>query len=365
VKLLIQPGNGVLPLVRGINGAKESVEIGIFRFDRGEIERALKGAVNRGVSVRALIAHTNRGGEAGLRKLELRLLAAGVAVARTATDLARYHGKLMIIDHRHLYLTAFNLTYQDIERSRSFGVITGERKVVEEASRLFECDTRRLPYTARHTDLVVSPGNAREQLAAFIRGTRKQLLIYDPKISDAAMARSLQERAEAGVEIKLLGRLTRRHVKLEARKLSPLRLHTRTMIRDGQRVFIGSQSLRETELDARREIGIIFRDSRLAKRLIKVFEEDWSSSGKETLAAESENEPAGKAAKIALKVLEKELPPVGSVLRQVIKETVGEGVWVDREKLDESVKDAMKSAVAEAVHDVVEEAVERNKNGEA
>jgi hypothetical protein len=121
---------------------------------------------------RTLIAHTYRGGEPGLRKLELRLLAVGVVVARTASDLVRYHGKLMIIDHRDLYLTAFNLTYQDVERNRSFGVITSERRVVEEASRLFESDTRRLPYTAQHSDLIVSPANARQQLAAFIRGTR-------------------------------------------------------------------------------------------------------------------------------------------------------------------------------------------------
>ena len=49
-------------------------------------------------SVRALIAHTNRGGEKSLRKLEMRLLEAGVTVARTADDLPRYHGKMMIVD---------------------------------------------------------------------------------------------------------------------------------------------------------------------------------------------------------------------------------------------------------------------------
>ena len=53
---------------------------------------------NRGVAVHTLIAYTNRGGENGLRKLEMRLLAEGVTVSRTADDLARYHAKYMIID---------------------------------------------------------------------------------------------------------------------------------------------------------------------------------------------------------------------------------------------------------------------------
>ena len=57
--------------------------------------------------MRALIAHTNRGGERNLRKLELRLLEAGVTVARTADDLTRYHGKMMIVDDT-LHVFGFN-----------------------------------------------------------------------------------------------------------------------------------------------------------------------------------------------------------------------------------------------------------------
>jgi cardiolipin synthase A/B len=93
VKLLIQPEDGVAPLVAAIKKAKKSVDIVIFRFDRAEIERGLKAAARRGVSVSALIAHANRGGEKSLRKLEMRLLEAGVTVSRTADDLLRYHRK--------------------------------------------------------------------------------------------------------------------------------------------------------------------------------------------------------------------------------------------------------------------------------
>ena len=79
MKLLQEPNDGVTPLVNAIDNAKKSVEILIFRFDQSEIERALANAVGRGVSVQALIAHLNSSGEANLRKLEMRLLAAGVA----------------------------------------------------------------------------------------------------------------------------------------------------------------------------------------------------------------------------------------------------------------------------------------------
>ena len=94
MKLIIQPDDGLTPLLKAVRRARKTIDIVIFRFDRVELEKALEAAVTRGVVVRALIAHTNRGGEKSLRRLELRLLDAGVTVARTADDLPRYHGKI-------------------------------------------------------------------------------------------------------------------------------------------------------------------------------------------------------------------------------------------------------------------------------
>src|SRR5271163_1767085 len=164
MRLLTQPGDGVNPIINAINSAKESVDIAIFRFDRKELERAMINAVNRGVQVRALIACINRGGAQRLRDLEARLLEAGVTVARTADDLVRYHAKYIIIDRRELFLLAFNFTYLDIEQSRSFGLITTNRRAVEEASHLFEMDMKRQPYAPGLDWLVVSPANARREL---------------------------------------------------------------------------------------------------------------------------------------------------------------------------------------------------------
>ena len=98
MKLFVQPESGIEPLLDGLRSAKKSIQILIFRFDRSEVERALVEAVQRGVQVQALIAFTNRGEEKNLRKLESRLLGAGVIVSRTADDLVRYHGKMFIIE---------------------------------------------------------------------------------------------------------------------------------------------------------------------------------------------------------------------------------------------------------------------------
>ncbi len=44
------------------------MEVAIFRFDRSDIETALKAAVSKGIKVTALIADVNRGGERNLRE---------------------------------------------------------------------------------------------------------------------------------------------------------------------------------------------------------------------------------------------------------------------------------------------------------
>jgi cardiolipin synthase len=359
MKLFVQPGDGIMPVVKAINSAKTSVEILVFRFDRSEIEHALAAAVPRGVSVHALIAHTSRAGEQGLRQLEMRLLAAGVTVTRTAGDLTRYHGKMLIIDRRELWMFTFNYTHLDIERSRSFAIVTTQRSLVQEAGRLFDADAKRRSYEPGSSAFVVSPANARKELAAFIKGAKSRLSIYDPTISDPAMHRLLEERAKAGVEIRILGRVPLRTSKLAVNK-PPLRLHARVMVRDGKHVFLGSQSLRRMELESRREIGIICSDRRIASRLTKIFEDDWNQAvGAKAQDKADAAAPASKVAKRVAKAVTKDLPPVAPVLKVVIRELTGEnGVGLSSEEVEDSVRHAVKAAVKDAVQNVVEGAQE-------
>lgn len=279
MKLIIQPDDGVKPIVQAIRRARKTLDIMIFRFDRAEIEKALDAAVGRGVNVRALIAHTNRGGDKNLRKLELRLLACGVTVSRTADDLPRYHGKMLVVDGTVLHVYGFNYTKLDMDKSRSFGVMTRDRTLVQEAMKLFDADTARHPYSPGSAKFVVSPENSREVLTSFIRGAKKQLLIYDEQVSDNLIQRVLLDRARAGVEIRIVGSLEKDIPNVKARKLTGLRLHVRAIVRDANAAFLGSQSLRRLELDGRREVGVIITDGRVARRIQSVFEADWARSG--------------------------------------------------------------------------------------
>jgi phosphatidylserine/phosphatidylglycerophosphate/cardiolipin synthase-like enzyme len=275
--LIVQPDDGPKPVLATINEAKKSLDLIIFRFDVKEIEKALAAAVARGVLVRTLIAHTNKGGERRLRELELRMLDKGISVSRTGNEYARYHAKVMIVDREALHVHGFNFTALDF-KSRSFGIVTRDRGIVMEALRLFEADAQRQEFELNRDGLIVSPDNAREELAIYIKSAKKSLAIYDPKLTDTHMLRLIHERIKKGVDVRVLGKVGKHARELKVQKLSGLRLHVRAIIRDSDSVFVGSQSLRGLELDARREVGLISKDQAIVKRVVEIFEEDWAKT---------------------------------------------------------------------------------------
>ena len=276
MKLIVQPDADIVPVVQAIRRARKQVAICIFRLDREDIVRALSATAQRGVQVRALIAHTNRGGEKRLRQIEQMLLGGGITVTRTADDLLRYHGKFMVVDDT-LHLFGFNFTRNDIEKSRSFGIATRDRRTVREAISLFEADATRQVYTPSPSNLVVSPETSREMLEKFIKGAHRQLAIYDLHIQDPMMIKLLKERVEKGVEVRVIGSM-KQSGDILVRPLRGLRLHVRAIIRDGTRAFVGSQSLRKVELKHRREVGLLISNPAVTRKLMQIFESDWADS---------------------------------------------------------------------------------------
>lgn len=278
MKLQVLPDEGIAPLLLAIKKAKTAVDIAIFRLDIKEVVDALGAAVARGLTVRAFVAHTNRGGEKTLRKLEMQMLESGVTVSRSANDLLRYHGKFMIIDGRTLHVHGFNCTELDVTGSRSFGIATSQRAVVREAMKLFQADSDRRPYASTNAQFIVSPENSRARLASFIKGARRQLLIYDPEANDPMMMKLLAARQAAGVDVRIIGKASVKASGIPVQKYPGKRLHARAIMRDGSHAFLGSQSLRRVELDQRREVGILISQRSAVRELICIFEEDWAKT---------------------------------------------------------------------------------------
>jgi phosphatidylserine/phosphatidylglycerophosphate/cardiolipin synthase-like enzyme len=231
--------------------------------------------------------------------------------------------------------------------------------MVREAGRLFDADVKRHSYEACSNRFLVSPVNARRQLAAFLKSAKKELLIYDPEVSDRAMIEILQGRMRAKVDVRIIGKVSHQAESLPHGRLS-MRLHTRTILVDGKAAFVGSQSLRELELDSRREIGVICRDAKIVSRIREIFEEDWAAVQSKGTGATAK--PVAKVAKKVAKAVAAALPPVAPALQEVIRDVVGDTeVKLDTSEVETLVREAVKDAVKEVVRNAVGEASASNE----
>ena len=199
-------------------------------------------------------------------------------------------------------------------------------------------------------------------LRRFLERAKKQLLIYDPQISDKEMIGVLcVSGLKAGVEIRVIGKIRSRAAYV--RKLTRMRLHTRTIIRDGHQAFVGSQSLRPAELDSRREVGLIFRESKVVKKLLTTFESDWGANdGAEAQPAQTESRLTAdqeKEAEKAVAVLVHELRPLARTVKKAVKKVVAHAG--DEVVHDKIVKSTVKKVIKKAVKKAVKEAVQDSK----
>ena len=279
MELIIEPKDGLVPLVAAIKKATKQIDVTIFRFDLRELQRALESAVTRGVKVHALIAHTSGGGQKRLRKLELELLNAGVTVSRTDDELRAI--PLQDAAHRPRDALHARLQLHPARYRKEPARWRWRPRTSPWCRKRSSCSrrTRRDSPTRPNNDsFLVSPENARTGLARFIKSAKKELLIYDMKVSDRQMIKLLQDRVKAGVDVRILGKVGKRAEGLTCEKMPVMRLHLRAMLRDGQEMFLGSMSLRALELDKRREVGVIVKERAAAKQFRDVFEEDWAQT---------------------------------------------------------------------------------------
>ena len=152
-------------------------------------------------------------------------------------------------------------------------------KVFETAEATFEVDDYenyvRVQSEAAIRNAATSyPYDAHDDAVVSLRGATSAVADH--------MKQEVQQRLQkAGVEVRVIGKVDRRLDGVETRKLAPLRLHVRAIVRDGTAAFVGSQSLRKLELDGRREVGVIITDTPTAQKIRSVFEDDWRESGGE------------------------------------------------------------------------------------
>jgi phosphatidylserine/phosphatidylglycerophosphate/cardiolipin synthase-like enzyme len=138
-----------------------------------------------------------------------------------------------------------------------------------------------------------------------------------------------------------------------------MRFHTRAIIRDRHAAFIGSQSLREAELDRRRELGLIIHQDAVAHSLLTVFESDWATLRPRREESDEEMVPATRATKRVARAVVRDLP-LEPLVERALKQALNDipDVKFAGHKFEHRLEDAIRETVEDAVSHIVRETVE-------
>ena len=296
LSLIVQPGDSFFPLVDAIDSAVASIKMTIFRMNDPIIREAMTYAVSRGVKVQALVAPASKGWTKRNRKLSEDLSKAGieVRVPRARKEkIKRYHYKIMTIDNALSLILTFNPTQKNLHYARDFGLLIRDPEIATELSRLFDADWSGEVFKPGDLPLVISPHNSREKMLALLASAERTIRILDAKVQDQQAIGLLLRKASVGCSIKIISDdnsydevVPNYHV----RKLARYKLHAKCIVVDGTRFFIGSQNIRPVSMDRRREVGIIVEDDAMARKIERVFDEDWENATERRALIESASE---------------------------------------------------------------------------
>ena len=293
VSLIVQPGDSFFPLVDAIDSAVTSIKMTIFRMNDPIIREAMTYAVSRGVKVQALVAPASKGWTKKNKKLSEELSKVGieVRVPRARKEkIKRYHYKIMTIDNELSLILTFNPTQKNLHNARDFGLLIKDPDIATELSRLFDSDWSGEVFKPADSPLVISPHNSREKMLELLASAERTICILDAKVQDQEAIGLLLRKASAGCSIKIISNDTSYDEVIpnyHVRKLARYKLHAKCIVVDGTRFFIGSQNLRPVSMDRRREVGLIVEDDAMARKIDRVFEEDWETATERRAAIES------------------------------------------------------------------------------
>ncbi len=293
LRLIVQPDDGVEPVLALIGDAKRTLRILQFTLDEPKCVDAVVAAHRRGVAVQVMLNPHKSGGERGNDATYATLEKAKVDVAWSNPRFAVTHQKTIVVDDHTALIATFNLSAKYFGETRDHGLVTEDPAIVKTIVAAFAADWKRGAF-APPTDspLLWSPDNARRRMAEFIDGAKHKLDVQHPKFVDTTIIERIAAAQSRGVRVRLLcgGKhglspwdfidtfaslriLERTGVKLRRQK--HLKLHAKLLLADGKRALVGSMNIDRSAFDVRRELGLTLDDGHVIERLGELFDHDW------------------------------------------------------------------------------------------
>ena len=290
--LIIQPDDGIRPLLQLVNDAQTSLNITQFKFDALEIIQAVIAAHRRGVQVRVMLNPVNGVGARANQESFATFEQHNVPVRWSNPAFPVTHQKSMIIDNVRGMIATYNFSPKYYTQTRDLGIVTDDPTLVQEMLAGFESDWECQSFVPHSSELLWSNVNARHRMGEFVDTAKHTLDICHPKFVDLAILNRISAAHDRGVRVRILcgGKhglegidlidtlsalqlLSR--AKIKVHRMQHLKLHAKLILVDHHHALVGSMNITRNAFDLRRELGIIVGAKHVIERISQVFEEDF------------------------------------------------------------------------------------------
>jgi cardiolipin synthase A/B len=295
-QLIVEPDDGVEPVLNLISSAKKSLLIKQFTFSETTLLEAVTDRKKAGVEVRVMLNPKRSGGDRANDDTYDYFKKNDVSVQWANPKFYVTHEKSIVVDAQTALIATFNLTVKYFTQTRDYGVVTDDPIRVAQIIEGFEADWEHRDWLPDpDTGLLWSNANSRLRMSRFIDDAKHKLDVQHPKFVDAVILDRLLAAADRGVHVRVLcgGKhgisdwdvldtfsslrvLKRFGVKVHKQK--NLRLHAKLLIADESHALVGSMNIDRSAFDLRRELGTTVKEEAVVKRLMEVFDADWELS---------------------------------------------------------------------------------------
>jgi phosphatidylserine/phosphatidylglycerophosphate/cardiolipin synthase-like enzyme len=285
VEVVATPEAGEQPYLDALTAAQQSIDVEIYLMGYGGILDTLKAKAAAGVKVRVIFDQykmdTNQ-------KYYDMLAAAGADVKWSSPVFTYQHAKTLVVDNKVAVISTGNYSKSySIDLERNFVATDRDPADLADLVGLFEADwagqTAQMPCTR----MVISPINSRSRILDLINGATQTLDIESMQFADYKVRDAVKARVQAGVQVRALiadvGFVDANAAAADYLESIgvPVKwiphLHTKVLVADGARAYLGSENLSQTSLDKNREVGLIVTDDSSIAPLHTTFETDWAA----------------------------------------------------------------------------------------
>ncbi len=296
-------------VMAGINGAKSSIHMLMFRLTEPKIIDALIAAKARGVDVQIILDSNSLAKEKPGGPSQV-LGAGGVTVIKSSSQFSISHYKSFVVDGSMAYIMTMNLT-RIADRVRDVGYMTADAEAVAFVEELFKVDADNAANNSMNSptkipaNMVISPVNSKERLSSLIKSAKTDLKVVVENLSYTDLIQDMIDAKARGVDVQVMlprcnisnadfdlpAAKTLSDAGVNVRMMPPPDsvdlpyLHQKSMMIDGAKGFLGSENFSFNSIEKARELGLIFDDASQVGQMTKIFMQDFDKSVSYTDAA--------------------------------------------------------------------------------